>query len=52
MQTPDQFYLLNPMALVNMLGKYFHKRYFKRDFFFLQKIINATVGHFDLEMRV
>lgn len=46
MQTPDLFYLLNPMALVNGLGKYFHKAYLQRVFF-----LNAAVGNFDLEMR-
>lgn len=47
MQTPDLLYLLNPMALLSVLGKYFHERYLQRVFLFF----NATVGNFDLEMR-
>lgn len=48
MQTPDLFHLLNPTALVNVLGKYFRERYLQRAFYFL---INATIGNFDLEVR-
>lgn len=51
MQTPDLFYLLNPMALVNVLGKYFPKRYLQSVVFFWGFFFNATVGNFDLTMR-
>lgn len=47
MQTPDLFYLLNPMALLNVLSKYFRERYLQRLFYF---VFNATEGNFNLEM--
>lgn len=45
MQTPDPLYLLNPVSLLSVLGKYFHERYLQRVFFFLMP------GNFDLEMK-
>lgn len=48
MQTPDLLYLLSPMSLLSVLGKYFHERYLQRALFFLFVLMP---GNFDLEMK-
>lgn len=48
MQTPDLLYLLSPMSLLSVLGKYFHERYLQRVFVFFFFLMP---GNFDLEMK-